>query len=213
MATLYLAELDPTQEKLKDDLVNLNLNNELLDHDHFLSGSYKYIESVSKKFKAKNLLCILILQKPIYMTLNSFFIGSRLELGEESKSCRMSFSGRCLQLVKFQEMIESDSVIDETQLGLKLFKQKFKFGTIERFNSGNIAIMKDMFGKGVDVSQFVGREILFEDEKISGVVQGAFGKKGKIKVQMSRAMSSDEQEGLVGAECRLVIMRYVKIKK
>lgn len=213
MATLYLAELDPTLKKMKDDLVALNLKNELIEHDHFLSGNLKYVEKFDKKLKGKNLICILLLQKPIFMTMNSFFIASRLELGEESKSCRMAFSGRCLQLIKLEGMIESDAVIEEEELGLKLYKEKGKIGVIERFNSNNIAIMKDMFGKGADIAQFVGREILFENEKISAIVQGAFGKKGKIKLQMNRSYEPDEQEEIVGSECRMVFMRYIKLKR
>jgi hypothetical protein len=85
------------QIDLKNLLVDMNINNRLEPHDNFLKINLPFVKQVEKDSKNQDhLLAILLLHKPIYTPLNSFYIASRLELGSESKSCRMTFSGRVI---------------------------------------------------------------------------------------------------------------------
>lgn len=108
-------------------------------------------------------MCIILLNKTLFSTLNSFFIGSRLEFGTESKSCRMAFSGRVIQtmMVDFPESQKASPAAANPLKDLALTKVKTRKGILERFNNPSTGILKDMFGKGSDLSRFVGKTVDF----------------------------------------------------
>lgn len=239
MATLYLANMSPKGAKkdleisegsdgqtspgyeidLKNKLVELNAQNRLTPHEDFQSFQFPYVNKIEKASKDQDhILAVLLLNKPIYAPLNSFFIGSRLELGSESKSCRMAFSGRVLQTMKvnFEDKNEEATSAGNNYGSLdnvKLTKEKYRSGVLERFNNASTGIVKDMFGKGSDLSRFIGMKISFLEGKVEGTVLGAFGKNGKFKVNFGRNIDDEEQKSLLGEEGQLTFVKEIQLKR
>lgn len=212
------ASLDPEEEsspvKLKNKLVKLNAQNQLNPHDHFKKFQFPYVEKIEKDSKdQEHLLAIILLNKPLYSTLNSFFIGSRLEFGTESKSCRMAFSGRVIQnlMVEFSENQKVKTTTGTALSDMVLTKVKVRKGILERFNNPTTGILKDMFGKGSDLTRFVGKTVSFFGGKYEADFQGAFGKNGKFKVVFERNLSADEQASLIGQEGELSFIKQVQL--
>ena len=212
MATLFLGLLDPEAEAQKNELVELNKQNKLEPHQLFLSGRFKFVESMTKKSQAKHLIAVLLLDKTVFMPMNSFFIGSRLELGEESKTCRMAFTGKVIQMAKL-DGIEEGLGLEQAGLNLHLYKEKFKEGVIERFNGNNMVIVKDMFGPNSNLTDYLGMELQFEGGKLGGTMQAPFAKKGKFKVLLDRLIEDEIQADFIGCKVFLGIEKDVVIKK
>lgn len=56
-----------------------------------------------------------------------------------------------------------------------------KKGVVDRVIDNYTIIVKDLFGKEVDVQQFVGKEVILSNGDV-GKIEGTFGKSGKIRV-------------------------------
>lgn len=151
-----------------------------LNHEQFRKGSYLIKDESKHKEEDDDVMVVLYLDRTVHIPVNSFFIGSRLDIGEKSKSCRLSFHGRVVQMMKVEE--------GET-LNLEFYKEKSREGVIDRFANSMAVIVRRMFKKGTDISVFLGQDVSLGDLK--GTIDSAFGKSGKIKVVLFEPVADE----------------------
>ena len=140
MATLYLFEMKDDLLKVSKEMEELSKQNKLEKHDLFLNQNYPFIQESLYKKDHTGLHALLMLDRLIYVPLNTFYIGSKLEMGDKSKSCRLSFHGRILQKSKIEKSL--------SEIGVELESVKYRSGTLERFVNNSTIIVKDLFSKG-----------------------------------------------------------------
>lgn len=69
-----------------------------------------------------------------------------------------------------------------------------KKGVVDRVIDNYTIIVKDLFGKEVDVQQFVGKEVILSNGDV-GKIEGTFGKSGKIRVIFKQMLKTLEIQG------------------
>ena len=140
MATLYLFEMRDDQLKVSKEMEELSKANKLEKHDQFLNQNYPFIQESVFKNEQNGIHALLLLDRLIYVPLNTFYIGSKLEMGDKSKSCRLGFHGRILQKSKIEKNL--------AEIGVNLQSVKYRSGSLERFVNNSTVIVKDLFSKG-----------------------------------------------------------------
>lgn len=111
-------------------------------------------------------------EKPLQVPLHSLLIGSRLDTDIHSNTCRLAFSGRFLCGVDWSSAAE--------RARLRVYKLKERVGTVDRVVDERTLIGRDLFSKGTDMAQFVGKKVALDSGE-QGVIEGSFGQGGKFK--------------------------------
>ena len=140
-----------------------------IEYDHFSSSVNYQFEETLKNEEGKHYYALLNLERPIFCTETSVLIGSKLDADVNTKACRLAFHGTI-------EMMHAEPTYD----CIKIYKTKQKTGVIERVTDENMAVAKDMFVKGTDLTKFIGLKLDIEGSQ--GVIDSSFGKSGKFKV-------------------------------
>jgi len=116
----------------------------------------------------------------------SMLIGARLDTDVHSNTCRLAFHGKILEAM--------DVSNKEVTQRLKVYKNKEREGSIERWHDDSVAVVKGLFKKETDIELFVGMQVVMADSGEVGIVEGSFGKSGKIKVRF-RDPVADKRSG------------------
>jgi selenocysteine-specific elongation factor len=114
-------------------------------------------------------------ENPFYypIQIQPRFIASKLDLDATSPECRIAFHGKVVQLY------EDPSTIT-------ISRKKVKRGSIERSDGNSLYYVKDLLKKDSDYNKIFTSyvsTVIHEDSKAVGVVEGPFGKSGKLKVR------------------------------
>lgn len=118
---------------------------------------------------------------PVTCPHGALLLASRLDL-EGTNTCRLALHGRLA------------AVIPEGGLSrLRVFKRKQREGTVERWADSRTAIVRGLFKKETDMTPFEGMRVECCGGH-AGVLQGAFGKSGKVKVVFSSPLFEPEQD-------------------
>jgi len=114
---------------------------------------------------------------------DALLIGARLDADSASPACRLALHGRLAALLEGPGGASA----------LRLFKRKVREGSVERWADERTAVCRGMFKKETDISLFAGMRVV-SGAGLAGVVQGAFGKSGKYKVQFASAVPQEQRE-------------------
>ena len=140
---------------------------------------------------------ILDFDQPIVSPLKSVVIGSRLD-AENPESCRIA----CYGIV----MAPMEKEGKYPFAGLKVYKPvKEREGTVSQVTPSGDWIVKGLFGKDTDIERFRGLKVTTADGA-SGVIDGTFGKSGKIKVIFE---SSGTESVRKGARVTLRLRKFI----
>ena len=120
---------------------------------------------------------VLELEKPVTCSTSALVIGSKLDTDIHSNICRIAFHGAILEAI-------SDLKYTETVLPkVKVFKNKFKEGIVERKTDENSVVCRGLFKKETNMETFVGMKVKLSTGE-QGSIEGGFGQSGKFKVRI-----------------------------
>lgn len=128
-------------------------------------------------------------------------IGARLDDPGTGSACRIAFSGRVAAAVNPADT----AAVART---LRVYKTKQREGCIERvLPDGHSVVVRDLLKKETDVAVFVGLKVcvcardadcrtvapwqVHTPAGEQGIIQGGFGKSGKVKVVFSQGVASE----------------------
>ena len=92
-------------------------------------------------------------------------IASHLDAATTSSACRLAFHGLMLRRISKEELA-----------ALRVFKRKFKEGSVERVQDATTVICKGLFKPGTDMNMFLGMQVQLGDHGPVGRIDGTFGK-------------------------------------
>ena len=72
---------------------------------------------------------------------------------------------------------------------LQIIKQKVKFGKVDKVVDRSNLHIKDLFSKETSLKVFNGLKVILTETGQSGILDGTFGKSGKIKVKMDEPIN------------------------
>ena len=121
-------------------------------------------------------------ERPVLVTPQVIFIGSKLDSDVHFKNCRLAFYGS--PVFSLHEENYATSVLPN----LKVFKKKSKEGRIERIFSDDVVICKHLLKKESSIEKFIHLKVVFSTGH-EGVIIGTFGQGGKVKVQIKGGVS------------------------
>lgn len=157
---------------------------------------YEYQEqlddkTIVKKGKVLDIFQYVILEfdRPIIGQEDSLVIGSRLDTDINLNTCRLAFFGNIVLpfLVKDYQTTILPS--------LKIFKCKYKEGTIERMSDEYSVIVKSLFKKETNLELFANMKVTLSTGE-QGVIEGSFGQSGKVKIRIPSGLSDSTKEQL-----------------
>lgn len=181
---------------------------------------FEYVEGISKdkieftkreekwdvlSNENKVIFVLIRITKPIYISKNAFFIGSRFDFHQESKDCRIAFYGHCLE--SFNSSVSLQLIND-----LQVFIYKEREAVVDKFVNDHTIIVKEMFQKETNVSLFFGKYVfVFVDQDcLKGEIFAAFGNSGKVKVRFDDDLSQFKDK-LKNCRVTMKIQKQIKL--
>jgi selenocysteine-specific elongation factor len=113
---------------------------------------------------------------PVLCAPNSVLIGSKLDTDIHLNQCRIAFYGHVLHAF-------TDKDYRNELVKLKVFKEKFKEGVVERMADAYTVIGKSLFKKETNLDLFVGLKVTLSTGEL-GIIEGNFGQSGKFKIRI-----------------------------
>eukprot|EP00698_Gefionella_okellyi_P019832 TRINITY_DN6144_c0_g1_i2.p1 TRINITY_DN6144_c0_g1~~TRINITY_DN6144_c0_g1_i2.p1 ORF type:complete len:333 (-),score=78.06 TRINITY_DN6144_c0_g1_i2:726-1724(-) len=143
--------------------------------------------------------CWVILQfeTPVTCPANGLVIGSHLDSDIQLNQCRLAFYGRLSLVLPGEGRAALNA--------LRVFKRKQRIGGIDRVQDDYTVIGKGLFKKETNMAIFTNLKIR-RDTGEEGVIEGAFGKSGKFKVNFR---SGGQQALGTKGELKLEFKQYV----
>lgn len=136
---------------------------------------YEYLNNLELEETIGQKFAVLEFEKPVLAIEQSLVIASKLDIDVHSSECRIAFWGKLLELC-------SDKDYKTNYLPkLKIFKIKYKTGTIERMVDDKNVIVKGIFKKETNLDVFMGLSVSFSTGEMGSIVS-SFGQTGKIRV-------------------------------
>lgn len=114
----------------------------------------------------------------VLCTPNSLVIGSKLDADIHINQCRIAFYGNVLH-----SFLTKDYRNNGDLSKLKIYKEKFKEGTVERMVDGYSIIGKSLFKKETNMDLFTNLKVKLSTGE-QGLIEGNFGQSGKIKIRI-----------------------------
>lgn len=120
---------------------------------------------------------LLEFDKPTPVVPHSLVIGSRLDADIHTNVCRLAFWGHVIHVMEDKNY--SSTVLPK----LKVYKNKFKEGVVERAVNECELIGKSMFKKETNLQLFVGLKVTLSTGE-AGNIDSSFGQSGKFKLRI-----------------------------
>ncbi|KAL7676246.1 hypothetical protein ACOME3_002502 [Neoechinorhynchus agilis] len=121
----------------------------------------------------------------------------------KSNVCRLAFHGRLF--LGWQENTSNDEPLE----AVRVFNEYERSGYIERLTSKNTAIAAGMFANDQAVQAFSGMNVFLDNGQVT-VIEGPFGKKGKMVLRSKDELTIDV---LKSAKCSLKYKRRYHTNK
>ncbi|XP_052862300.1 selenocysteine-specific elongation factor [Anopheles cruzii] len=156
------------------------------------NAQYEFLEEVAADTGLNRaVLALLEFEKPILAFEDALIVGSKLDSDtQRTTDCRIAFSGRLTHMIRDANYAES------VLPGLQLFKRKHKTGNVQRVVNEQELIAAGFFKKtGNNRHAFVGFNVTLGSGE-RGVIEGAFGAGGKVKVRFPEPLAADVLERL-----------------
>ena len=112
------------------------------------------------------------LSKKINIRKGQVCLAAKLD-SQKLTECRFAFFGYVLSIADSIEKVD-----------FKRFHRKEKKGVLERWDKDEYFICTGVFKKENVIDVFCGMMVTVDEGKYSGIIEGSFGKSGKIRIQM-----------------------------
>ncbi|KAL3870280.1 hypothetical protein ACJMK2_038357 [Sinanodonta woodiana] len=162
-----------------------DLNKEYKYQDQFLTKSTQSEESTQNGTDIPNQQFALIeFEKPVTCQINSLIIGSKLDTDIHANLCRIAFHGHLL--LGIVDAKERETTLPK----VKVYKTKVREGQVDRVMDEYTLIGKNLFKKETNIQAFAGLKLTLSSGE-NGVIEGAFGQSGKIKIRIPNGLSKE----------------------
>ena len=128
-------------------------------------------------------------EKPVTCPDHSLVIGSRLDSDIHLNMCRIAFHGKLL--VPITDKNHMASILPQ----LKVYKVKCREGIIERMADEYSVICRSLFKKETNIQTFIGMKVKLSTGE-EGMIEGAFGQSGKVKIRVPTGLSKETAQRL-----------------
>lgn len=136
---------------------------------------YEYSFNLTDDVGSKKQYVLLEFATPVLTQVGSTFIAAKLDTDIHTSACRLAFWGTIKQTFKD---------LDKTTLSkLKIYKDRFKTGIVERAPNKYEVIARNMFNKETDLQVFIGLKITLSTGE-HGFIESTFGQSGKVKLRI-----------------------------
>ncbi|XP_064458236.1 selenocysteine-specific elongation factor-like isoform X2 [Ornithodoros turicata] len=143
---------------------------------------------------AKVWFVLLEMEHPLLLHPGTLLIGSKLDMDVQGTACRIAFHGHvCRAFSEADDCRHSGA--------LRVFKCKCKEGVVERVVNEHEVIVRSLFKKESNISNFSGLKVHLSSGE-QGTLLGSFGQSGKVKIQLKDGIQSDELRSLLAATGR-----------
>ncbi|PNW81764.1 hypothetical protein CHLRE_06g259200v5 [Chlamydomonas reinhardtii] len=143
---------------------------------------------------------LLKFDQPITAPKDALVIGAKFDADIHGEACRLAFYGRLVRLV--------DPGRPQELAALQVYKPKLRSGVIERVQpDGVTAIVRSLIKKESSIDVFVGLKVKTGRGE-QGVIEGSFGKSGKLKVNFPGGLAPEGRSAADNA-ITLRCKRYV----
>ena len=168
----------------------------------FIGQKFDYCESMTDENGAADLV-VMRLETPIIHPTGCLYLASKLDLDIHSPGCRLAFHGKVLQSLALEEV-----------KGLVVTKKKNKTGLLERSEGNGRYICTGLMKKDSDPGKLVGLKVRHETTNSVGLIEGPFGKSGKMRIAFSSEIEgvSTDLKGNVLQEQRVVLDFEKRVK-
>ncbi|KAK6643404.1 hypothetical protein RUM43_004909 [Polyplax serrata] len=150
---------------------------------------------------SSKLYALIEFSKPVLIAPNNLTIGARLDTPVNSNSCRLAFHGNVLLYTALKNYAPT------FLSGLKIYKEKYKKGTIDRIVNEYSLIGKNMFKKESNIDKFLGMKISLSSGE-TGVIESTFGLSGKFKVQIPDGLKETTMGKSADKNTIEIILKY-----
>jgi selenocysteine-specific elongation factor len=160
----------------------------------------------------KNYFALLEFEKPVLAPDKSLLIGSKLDEDLSLHTCRLAFHDQISYGFSSDDKNYSVSFLPR----LKIFKNKQRAGTIQRFVNEQEVIAANLFKKETDRNIFLNLKVsLLSGE--SGYIESLFGQSSKVKIRIPDGLKKTTIEQLKNSKEPIVVnlnfKKYVFNKK
>ena len=126
---------------------------------------------------------LLRFEKATQCQLNSIMIGSRLDIEDDVKTCRLAFYGRLIRPIDVKDL----SLLSK----FRIYKEKIKRGVVEKIDkkSHGTAYVKHLFASEVPPKHVLGLKVFTEKTNDLGIVKGLYGNTGLLRVQFASSLT------------------------
>lgn len=145
--------------------------------EELLFGPQEEDGSLTERQMPIKQFALLEFEKPILAVPNCLVIGSKLDTDIHTNTCRLAFWGHLL------EGIEDKNYSSTVLPRLKIYKEKCKFGIVDRASNRYEVIGKNMFKKETNIQLFVGLQVQLSTGE-AGIIESSFGQSGKVKIHI-----------------------------
>ena len=172
------------------DLINNTDKNAMLVKSLY-NKEFLHTDSIeySSNSNSNLLYAYLKFDNKILIPEDSLCIGCKIDTDVSQKTNRIALHGKMIDNLSSSS---SNSNSKSSSIpAIKIIKKKFKTGNILRMTNDYTAIVKDLFKKDSNISDFIGKEVRLElDASYTGIIQGEFGQSGKVKVDFQKNIKS-----------------------
>ena len=114
-------------------------------------------------------------------------IGSRLDIEDDVKTCRLAFFGRLICPVDVKDL----SLLSK----FRIYKEKIKRGVVDKIDkkSHGTAYVKHLFASEVPPKHVMGLKVFTEKTNDLGIVKGLFGNTGLLRVQFASSLTKKKR--------------------
>ena len=136
----------------------------------------------------------------VLCTVNSLLIGSKLDTDIHLNQCRIAFYGNVLHSFTNKDFKDTGAgqAVNRKLSDLKIYKEKFKEGTVERKHDEYTLIGRSLFKKETNIDLFVGLKVKLSSGE-TGKIESGFGQSGKFKIRLDSGLLQATKEQLDSA--------------
>lgn len=154
---------------------------------------------------------LLIFDTPVFITPYTWIIASNLQKPDDSMACRLAFHGRVIETSQDKDYTKNYLPT------LNFFYAKEKRGVVDRISTTYSIIVRGFCEKNSNIKHLLGLKVdALVDcdgviERISGKIEGRFGKTNKLRVQLDTELTDGISEFIKKKGCR-VELKYKEYK-
>ena len=186
---LYVNEYAPEDAKKEEDDSQASAKTNKKIVNYYALIDFTFENASSSEIASSGVLCV----------ANSLLIGSKLDTDIHLNQCRIAFYGNVLHAFTNKDFRETNQSASTNAYlsSLKIYKEKFKEGVVERKHDNYTLIGKSLFKKETNIDLFVGLKVSLSTSE-QGVIEGNFGQSGKFKIRIPNGLLPTTNEQLDG---------------